>query len=243
MDRSLNVHTPESIAFSYDLAGLGSRFLAVVVDFVIQLAILTAILLGISWAASGTVHLPAGTLSKASQSVAEAILAFIVFIVFFGYFIAFEASWNGQTPGKKLLGLRVVRDGGYPIDFASSAIRNLIRVGEATLGFYAMSAVACIVSAENKRLGDMAAGTVVVRNSRIDSLEALLAQSGEVPRSPLLSEREHALIEQFVARRKSLSPSVRTQLAMRIADLVRSRVTSDLQRLDDEEMLVRLSAQ
>ncbi|MBV9271246.1 MAG: RDD family protein, partial [Candidatus Eremiobacteraeota bacterium] len=76
----------------------------------------------------------------------------------------FEALWQGQTPGKKLLGIRAMRDGGIPIDFTSALVRNLIRVGEASLGFYALSAISTLLSPENKRLGDYAAGTIVVRD-------------------------------------------------------------------------------
>ena len=92
------------------------------------------------------------------MSLAIALVVTIVFVILFGYFIVFEALWNGQTPGKKLLGLRVVRDGGYPIDFGASLIRNLIRVGEWILGYYLLAAVSALLSPENKRLGDIAAG-------------------------------------------------------------------------------------
>ena len=88
-------------------------------------------------------------------------------MLFFGYFIIFEALWNGQTPGKKALGIRVVRDGGYAIDFGASLVRNLIRVGELLIGTYTLSAVAMLLSPENKRLGDIAAGTIVVRDARL----------------------------------------------------------------------------
>jgi hypothetical protein len=151
--------------------------------------------------------------------------------------------WNGQTPGKKLLGIRVVRDGGFPVDFAASAIRNLIRVGEIALGFYAVSAVASIVSPENKRLGDMAAGTIVVRDSRTATLAAIRAASAAVPatRSSLITDEEHALIDRFVARRNTLAPDARRRIAAELAGRVRSRVSYDLQGLPDEELLARLS--
>ena len=99
-------------------------------------------------------------------------------IVFFGYFIIFEAAWNGQTPGKKLLGMRVVRDGGYPIDFGASLIRNLIRVGEQILGYYLLAAISMLLSPENKRLGDIAAGTIVVRDARFAAPRSLDAARG-----------------------------------------------------------------
>lgn len=242
MDRSLSVQTPESIAFSHELAGLGSRFLAVIVDLLIQIAVIAAIFSGlllISAHAPSAQH--ASTTTKFESSLVVAFYAALLFVVFFGYFIVFEGFWNGQTPGKKLMGLRVVRDGGYAIDFGSAFIRNLIRVGEATLGFYAISAIVCLASPENKRLGDLAAGTVVVRDAKVALLEALVAQAEAAPRSPMLTDQEHAVIGQFVARRNTLAPSVRAQIAARIALQIRSRVSSDLQRLDDEEMLVRLT--
>jgi uncharacterized RDD family membrane protein YckC len=244
MDRSVSVRTPESIAFSYELAGLGSRFLAVTVDMLIQTVIIALIFWGIVLIAS---HAPPVVHTRrdfsSSQSLGIAIVVAIIFLVYFGYFIAFEALWNGQTPGKKLLGIRVVRDGGFPVDFAGSAIRNLIRVGELTLGFYALSAIASIASPENKRLGDMAAGTIVVRDARTATLAAIRAASAAQPaaRSMLITDEEHTLIDRFVARRNGLAPEARRRIAMDLATRVRSRVSYDLQGLSDEELLVRLS--
>lgn len=241
----MSVQTPESIAFSYELAGLGSRFLALVLDFIVQGIIFSAIIWGLVLLAAGApraTHAVASTSEKTAESLATAAIIALVFIVFFAYFIVFETFWNGRTPGKKLMGLRVVRDGGYPIDFTSAAIRNLVRVGEVALGFYAISAVVCVLSPENKRLGDLAAGTIVVRDSPVASLSTLVSQSREPVRTHLLSEREHAVIDEFVARRRSLTPAVRAQLAARIAAQVRDRVPADLQQLSDDELLMRISA-
>jgi uncharacterized RDD family membrane protein YckC len=245
MIRSLNVRTPESIAFTYELAGLGTRFLAVALDLAIQVALITAIFWGLVLLGTHghtVVHPSHRAASAAARSIAIALIVGIVFLVFFGYFILFEAFWNGQTPGKKLLGIRVIRDGGYPIDFGAAAIRNLIRVGEAAVGFYALSAAASILSPENKRLGDLAAGTIVVREAKAPGLASVVADAANVPRSALLTDEEHTLIERFVARRASLSPEARTRIAGQIAQRVRSRVSYDLQSLPDEELLIRLSA-
>src|SRR6202035_1946388 len=100
---------------------------------------------------------------KAGSALLTALGVIAGFALFFGYFIAFELLWNGQSPGKRLLGLRVLRDGGFPVDAGASVIRNLVRILEAGLGFYAISAVVTLLSPENKRLGDFAAGTIVVR--------------------------------------------------------------------------------
>lgn len=244
MDRTLSVKTPESIAFSYDLAGLGSRFLAVTIDLLIQGLIFGAIMWGLVLLAAAQPRGREVTIitSKYAQSFATAFIIAIVFIVFFGYFILFEAFWNGRTPGKWMMGLRVIRDGGYPLDFGSAAIRNLIRVGEVALGFYALSAVASIASPENKRLGDMAAGTLVVRDSPIASLSALMDQSAQESHAAQLSEKEHAIIDQFVARRNALAPAVRAQIAARIAAQVRPRLSPELQKLGDDELLTKISA-
>lgn len=244
MDRTLSVKTPESIAFSYELAGLGSRFLAVVLDLLIQGLMFGAIIWGVVLvaAASPATHASHAPTSKFAESIAIAFIVALVFTIFFAYFIVFEAFWGGLTPGKKLMGLRVVRDGGYPIDFTSAAVRNLIRVGEATLGFYAISAIACIASPENKRLGDLAAGTIVVRDSPVAPLTALLERSEEAPRITMLTQQEHAVIDEFAARRAALAPAVRAQIAARIAAQVRPRVSYDLQQLSDDELLTRLSA-
>lgn len=245
MDRSISVRTPESIAFSYELAGLGSRFLAVAVDMALQLGVLLLIVWGLYLAGS---HLPLGPVKasvpeKTAQALGFAILAVVIFLVFFGYFIAFETFRSGQTPGKKLLGIRVVRDGGYPIDIGGAFIRNLIRIGELGLGFYALSALSCLLSSENKRLGDIAAGTIVVRDARAQSLTAILRDAQEPPsRMPLLSEQEHALISRFIARRGQMAAQPRRTLASQIAQSVRKRVSRDLQLLDDEELLEKLNA-
>lgn len=245
MDRTVSVRTPESIAFSYELAGLGSRFLALAFDLFVQTLIATGIFFSLGLIASQAprdVH-PSHDYS-APESLVIALVVSTLFAIYFGYFILFEALWNGQTPGKKLLGIRVVRDGGFPLDFAGSAIRNLIRVGEMALGFYAISAIACVASPENKRLGDMAAGTIVVRDGKAATLAAIVAAStvSTAARSALISGEEHALIDRFVSRRGGLAPDARRRIAADLAARVRSRVSYDLQALSDEELLVRLSA-
>jgi uncharacterized RDD family membrane protein YckC len=213
----------------------------------LQVLVLVGILWGLYIIGSQTQHGPAHrTVVVSDTAVHSFTVAFIVtvlFLVFFGYFILFEGFWNGQTPGKKLLGIRVVRDGGYPIDLGGSFIRNLVRIGEVALAFYAISAIASLFSSENKRLGDMAAGTIVVRDSRAQSLAAIVeGANAETHRIALLSDDEHALIARFIARRSSMADQYRRALASQIADRVRKRVSSDLQRLDDEELLERLNA-
>ncbi len=238
MDRTLEVRTPESIAFSYELAGVGSRFLAVAIDLTIQIALLLLLVWG---ASSMHLHFPRGA-GRLAYNIWLGGLVAIVFLLFYGYFIVFEAFWNGQTPGKRILGIRVVRDGGYPVDFMASLIRNLIRVGEMLVGFYAISAVVAVLSPLNKRIGDLAAGTLVIREARMESPEQMLREVAEpvYAATAYVSGDERALIRRFLERRDDLVPQRRAALAHQLAERVRPRVGADLQRLADEDLLERL---
>jgi uncharacterized RDD family membrane protein YckC len=245
MNRNIDVRTPESIAFTYELAGLGSRFLALAIDQVLQLAILAAIFGGLILATERlpppAKHVLESGSEKTAEAVAVALLIAIVFTVLFGYFIIFETAWNGQTPGKKVLGIRAVRDGGYPVDFGASLVRNLIRVGEMTIGYYALSAASMLLSPENKRLGDIAAGTIVVRDARLTLPEVLAAQAEPVySATRYLSGDERSLIKRFLERRDALAPERRRELAAQLARRVRERVPPEMRGLDDEPLLERL---
>ncbi len=237
MDRTLDVSTPESIEFSYELAGVGSRFLAVALDLLVQIGIVVLFLWGL-WLAFGRCGVRCGAAGK----LGEALLVAAMFLIFFGYFVFFEALWNGQTPGKKALGIRVVRDGGFPLDWTASLIRNLIRVGEAMAAFYAVSAVVAVLSPLNKRVGDFAAGTIVVRDVAMSSPQALLREMA-VPvyaSTAYVSGEERAIIRRFLDRRADLTALRRVEIAHALAERVRPRLPPELQRLDDEDLLERL---
>jgi len=239
MDRTLEVRTPESIAFSYELAGVGSRFLAVAIDLTIQIALLVLLVWVLSVVAPRAPGVPT---HNVAYNAGVAIGIALVFLIFYGYFVLFEWLWNGQTPGKRMMGIRVVRDGGYPLDFMGSLIRNLIRVGEMLAGFYALSAVVAVFSALNKRVGDLAAGTIVIREGRMESPEALLREVAEpvYAATAYVSGEERALIRRFLERRDDLVSQRRLAIARQLAERVRPRLPAELQRLGDEALLERL---
>ena len=236
MLRSVDVRTGESVAIRYELAGLGSRFLALVLDMLAQFALALALLIVFAFASPAVSRM--GPL--ASKNVFGWLLAFAVlifFLIFFGWFIIFETWWSGRTPGKRALGLRVVRDGGFPIDVGAAIIRNLVRIAEAFLGFYAISAVSALVSKENKRLGDFAAGTLVVRD-RADAVPDLDAYLARPARSELgLSAEDRLLAERFLARRATLDRTARYRLATQIAEKIRPTLGASYAHLDDEALL------
>ena len=246
MDRTLDVRTPESITLTYELAGIGSRFLAVAIDFVIQLAVLALVIWGIfllAKAGGNVSHLHPSGAERFWTNVGVGVIVAIMFLVFFGYFIAFESLWNGQTPGKRALGLRVVRDGGYPIDFTAALVRNLIRVGEVAFGAYAIAGIVAMLSPENKRVGDLAAGTIVVRDARIQEGRAIfegIAAQPHYAATAYVSGEERALIKRFLERRDELTDPRRRALAAEIAGRVRGRLPAEFAKLDDEPLLERL---
>ena len=201
MSREILVVTPENIEIEYELAGIGSRFLANLLDSLFQLAIYLGL-----WILVGIVGLLLALSASAFSSTVAAFfgeveVAFALiaaFAILWGYFIWFETRWNGQTPGKRQIGLRVIRDGGYPINIFAAIIRNLIRVmdgmpivavaligvgiAEHSSGTAAMGGLCILVpvlclllSGRSQRIGAFGAGTLVVtqRAPRVPTLEAL----------------------------------------------------------------------
>ncbi len=234
MERSVDVRTGEAVSIRYELAGLGSRFLAVVVDGLAQIAILLAALVALGLASSALARF------VPSKNASAWLLAFGiagVFVIFIGWFIVFEIWWSGRTPGKRALGIRVVRDGGFPIDPGAAVIRNLVRLVELVFGAYALSAASALISKENKRLGDFAAGTIVVRDraDAIPDLDAYLARP--VRAGTGLRDDDRVLIERFLARREGLEPDARYRIAESLAAKIRPTLHAAYGGLDDESLL------
>jgi uncharacterized RDD family membrane protein YckC len=224
----------------------------VAIDFFIQLVLTFGLLIATGYALQGINRFLSSIHLKASQadSVIAAGAIVIFFMIFFGYFIAFEAWWNGQTPGKRAIGIRVVRDGGYPIGFTESVIRNLIRVIEVALFAYGISAISAIISAFNKRLGDLAAGTIVVRDSSFEVTNPSRWLEGDEDPAPLmgvsgvsaLTDEELSVVHRYLERRSQLQPEVARQLAQRVAASLRPKLGPDAAELDDHELLRRVGA-
>ena len=161
----LVIPTPERVAFQYPIAGIGSRFLAQTLDLLVLLVLLTVV--GIGGAAFGAVFHTA--------QLAILIWLLLSFLVLFGYFLVCEAVFGGVTVGKRALRLRVVGDHGEPILFSQAAVRNLVRIVDFLPFFYGLGLVTLFVNGRGKRLGDLAAGTLVVRERERISLYDLAA--------------------------------------------------------------------
>jgi uncharacterized RDD family membrane protein YckC len=155
-----DVETPEQVSFRLIRAGLGSRILAASIDTVILLVGYVFVAIGI-FGTGAAIEAAGGEFRGWHLAAAILVLTFLLW----GYYIGFELAWNGQTPGKRLLGIRVVGDGGVPATPAQVVVRNLLRVIDLQFG-YGIAMIAIFATREEKRLGDLAAGTVVVSERR-----------------------------------------------------------------------------
>jgi uncharacterized RDD family membrane protein YckC len=159
------VSTPERVTFEYELAGLGSRFLAQSIDVVLLLLVLVAfsIIAGL-----------AGAFAKDSN-LAALLLVLLSFLLVFGYFPVCEGIWSGQTLGKRALRIRVLGDNGAPVTISQVAIRNMVRLVDFMPVFYGVGLITIFIQGGGKRLGDFAAGTVVARERERIRLKDLVA--------------------------------------------------------------------
>jgi uncharacterized RDD family membrane protein YckC len=148
------VVSTEKVPFRFRVAGLGSRFLAWLVDAVAIVA------LGMAGVLVGSV------LEVGREGVGQAVMAGWIFVLTWGYFLLFEWLWQGQTLGKRTLGIRVIEWGGTEINFYQAAVRNILRVADSLPFFYALGFAVAACNRENRRLGDLAAGTLVVHVER-----------------------------------------------------------------------------
>jgi uncharacterized RDD family membrane protein YckC len=235
----LNIDTPELVSIEMPLAGIGSRFIALLVDYLIWGAgLVVLIVLGIAL-------LPAlHTFNRISAQWAEAIVIFIVFVVNWGYFTLFEAFWNGRTPGKRVAKIRVIQRSGRSIGLVESMARNLVRYVDQLPFFYAVGVIAMFITRQHQRLGDLAAGTLVVRDSEPDSplwadtgsrtFTAQIFQQVPIPEPHTavilpamsiakLSSMDLEVLEGFFARRLDMSLATRHALAERIASAIRAK--------------------
>jgi uncharacterized RDD family membrane protein YckC len=249
MDDSYTLATPEQVDLTYDVAGLGSRFLALLVDSLVQVAMLIALVVagiavaGLSGAASSWRFRPGDAGSVGTLLLA--LMFLVVFLLNWGYFIFFEMAWNGQTPGKRALGLRVMTTGGQPITLTHALIRNLVRIVDLLPTSYLIGAVAILVSPRCQRLGDLAAGTLVVK-VRPEARPEVLPPLTVAPLSPLEAARfgpdDVALARDFLLRRTTLSSDRRGELGGRLAERFRSRLDRSDPVEPAEVLLQRVAA-
>jgi uncharacterized RDD family membrane protein YckC len=225
------VVTPEAVALELDVAGVGSRGIAIAIDMMIQGAIFLAIVFVLA-------------VLRVGDTVATVVLLVSVPVVFWGYFFVFEGLWHGRTPGKRTQRLRATRVDGQPMSGAQMFVRNLVRIVDFLPTYYVIGVVSIVVTRRSQRLGDLAGGTLVIREAK----QVVPQASAAVPPPPVavsggaridvsgMTEAHYQLVRSYFERRDRLDPAARTQLA---GDIVRaiSPVVRSAEWLPDEAFL------
>jgi uncharacterized RDD family membrane protein YckC len=215
-----SVLTPERVSLQYDIAGIGSRGAAAIVDTVIQ--IVSVIVLAIGSFAAGVVGALFGVRGTALGVFMFALFVLALFVVMAGYFMLFEILWNGQTPGKRLVGVRVMRENGYPIRPVDAVIRNVVRIVDWLPGMYGIGLLTMLLNKRSKRLGDFASGTIVIREGARGAAAAMIPTAGTA-RGYALSNSDATLVRDFLTRRVTMNTVARADLAQRLASTLATR--------------------
>lgn len=263
-DDQLNIETPEQVDLRFNVAGMGSRFVAVLLDMLVIVAIyVIEILLVLAIAAT----FPHASSHAELDTAGKWFLAFVIFfqfLLYWGYFALFEAFWQGQTLGKRVMKLRVIKDSGRQITFFEALARNLLRLVDYLPGLYLVGVITMLCNKRNKRLGDFAAGTLVV-HERVDE-QPLLYQTSTTILAPTtlhmaapwqqsvpslfpadaitrLGAQDLLIIDTFFARLLDLPMDTRATMATRIAGQMATKMGQPLPELNPERVLESIAYQ
>lgn len=235
----LSIDTPELVTIQMPIAGVGSRFVAVLVDYLIW-----TVALVIAFFFILLVDPSLDRVSKLGEKWSIALGILIFFVWYWGYFTLFEAFWNGRTPGKRLVKIRVIQRSGRGIGFFEAMTRNLLRAVDGFPAVYAVGVISIFVTRQHQRLGDLAAGTIVIHEQ-----QRLESTSGGSSRSltaglfdpPPTAQREQLyefdsqallrldvtdleVLEGFLARRLDLNQQTRERLVYQIASTIAAKM-------------------
>lgn len=246
----VSISTPEGIEIEMALAGIGSRLSARLIDFVLQLLVAGAVALVVGLIAGGI---------SGSEELAAGVAAGFAFFAFLFYDVLFEAYREGQTPGKKRLGIRVLGDGGEPESFRAAMVRNIMRLIDEFATVFLGALISMVRSPKNQRLGDIAAGTIVVGVGAADSGEAISSATmgseltvslGAIPvleragswDTSGISPEELETIRHFLSRRTTLLPEARKRLGSELAERARAGIVGAEPGIADEWLLEVVAA-
>lgn len=226
-DRQVDVETPEHVAIGYELADLGSRFTAMLLDWLLIIAGQLGIVLGVLSLAR------LFGFENPITGFGYGVTIFVSFLLMWGYFMFFEGLRDGQTPGKRWLGIRVVHDGGFPVTMRGAGVRNLLRIIDMQpVPSWVVGGLSMMLHPQTKRVGDLAAGTVVVRDRTGQPIpeESARAAGAQPLGPPRLTDAEFATVERYAARRAELDGAVRADLSRKVLALVERHFAEDTRR-------------
>ncbi len=235
-EETLIIETPERVPLEFALASIGNRFLAVAIDHFFQYLIMLVVAIIFLSATDGISAVVGLSVFDDLSKWTIAILIILIFLIFTGYFVLFEWLWNGQTPGKRLLKLRVLREDGRPVTFWEALARNLLRLFDALPGVavpvYSIGLIVIFMSGRDQRIGDIFAGTVVIRERTDEAPTFQETFSNPVSDSAFrrvqkkiefganitqVTESEIEVVESFLRRRWDLTEKQRLWMAWRVA--------------------------
>jgi uncharacterized RDD family membrane protein YckC len=232
LEATIVLHTPEGVDVSHPLGGVGSRSAAQLIDLAIQSLAIAAVV-AVSYAAGGS-------------DVLVTAFAVSAFVMLFLYDVLFEVYGGGATIGKRRVGLRVIETSGRPVGWRSSAIRNAIRLIEGVACLYVLALLVVLVTERSQRLGDLAAGTVVIRDGKTHGLPAPPSLGTPLGAGALdatgVDDEGLGAIHDFLARRSTLEPLARARVARALADALRPRVVGGFANDDEPERLLEAIA-
>lgn len=233
--------TPEGVRVEMVLAGLGSRFGAALVDGAIQIGLLIALSL--------LDALLSNQFGSTTGNAFGAVLLIVIFLVLFGYHVAFETLRGGRSPGKSVSGLQVVRAGGGSVTLWPSMVRNILRLVDFLPSAYLIGILAILASGRNQRVGDLAAGTVVIKSRRPRKGRPAWNRNVPGPRpaggaweASAVTPEEVAAVRTFLLRRRELDAEARARLGWELAERLRPKVTGADPEMHPEVFLEALVA-
>jgi uncharacterized RDD family membrane protein YckC len=233
----ITIDTPEQIALEFPLAGIGSRFLAFALDTVLQILLYIAgtfALVGAAKYASGMLR----WLDRIPNTWGPALVLLFIFCVYWGYFALFEIFWNGQTPGKRMVRIRVIHNTGRPINVFEVVGRNLMRAVDGLPGMYMVGLITMMISQRNQRLGDYLVGSIVVHEKKPVDIRpdwaTTASDSESLSKLSSITPDELVLIETFLQRRDTFDLAVRDHTARQIAARITAK--TGIERQPDQSL-------
>jgi len=252
----LNIDTPEQVELHFHVAGIGSRFVALLLDHLIQFAFYLLLILIFALVFSGSKSTAASDELDTAGKWFIAAFIFVNFCIIWGYFALFEAFWKGQTPGKRVMRLRVIKDSGRQITFFEALARNLLRAIDYLPSLYLTGVITMLCNKRNKRLGDFAAGTMVIHEapdaqpmfvqaptflvpSTVQFDRAVTAVPSQFPADSIakLQPKDLLIIDTFFGRALDLSLDTRAAMALRIANEMCAKMQISLPEGNPERAL------
>ncbi|MFH0925478.1 MAG: RDD family protein [bacterium] len=235
----ISLTTPEGVTFSLNLASPGSRFLALLIDFLFIITI------------TSTINTLGGIFSLIRHEFYITFAVISQFLIGWGYFIIFEWYYQGQTPGKKLFGLRVIDRNGFQLTFQQIILRNFFRIVDSLPALYLFGGFICMISSKYQRIGDIVAGTIVIFDSHFtlpninhitpDKFNSFYTYPHLISRArQQISPRESSILLKALLRRDKLQPESRVELYESLANYFKSIINFPVEDISNEQYLRNL---